>query len=156
MAFGSRSSSIRSLFQWQPWQELEELWRALEQASNRSVGPAGPEAAVVTFIPEVDLYDVGSSIVIKVDLPGVPRENIDISTEEDTLTVSGHRDPDRLEDAGCLTCERPLGRFARRIELAKNVDVPQATATLRNGVLEITVPKTAKTTIGKVAIKIGD
>lgn len=146
---------MRSPFRWHPWRELEELWRAMEQASNRFAPPTEPATAVVAFIPEVDLYDIGSSVVIKVDLPGVPRENLDITAEEGTLTISGRRDPDSPEDAVCLSCERPVGRFARRIGLPKNVDVQQVKATLRNGVLEIAVPWTAKATAGKVTIKVG-
>jgi HSP20 family protein len=153
MAFGNR---IRSSSRWHPWQELEELWRALEQAGNRSPQPAGPAAAVVAFIPGVDLYDAGSGILIKIDLPGVPQENLDITAEEATLTISGRRDAECPEDAACLSCERSVGRFARRIELPQNVDIYQVTATLRNGVLEITAPKSAKATPEKVAVRVGN
>lgn len=152
MAFGNR---IRSSLRWHPWLELEELWRAMEQACNRSARPTGSAADVVAFIPEADLYDADSNVVIRVDLPGVAQENLNISAEEGTLTISGHRDADRLEDAACLSCERPVGRFARRIELPKNVDVHQVTAKLRNGVLEVIVPKSAKTTVEKVAVRVG-
>jgi len=152
MVSGSR---MRSPLRWHPWQELEGLWRAMEQASNRFARSTEPTAAVVAFIPEVDLYDTGSSVVIKVDLPGVPRENLDISTEDGALTISGHRDPAGPEEAGCVSCERPVGRFARRIDLPKDVDVEQVTATLRNGVLEIVLPKTAKAAVRKVTVQDG-
>lgn len=152
MAFGSKK---RSPFRWHPGQELEELWRAMEQASNRFARPREPGAAVVAFIPEVDLYDAGSSVVIKVDLPGVLRENLDISTEDGTLTISGYRDSAGPEDAGCVSCERLVGRFARRIDLPKDVDVEQVTATLQNGVLEIVLPRTAKAAVRTVTVKDG-
>lgn len=153
MTFGSR---IRSPYRWHPWQELEELWRALERASNQSTRSAGSPAAVVEFIPEVDLYDAGSRVAIKIDLPGVPRETLDISAEEGALTISGYRDADCPENAACLSRERPAGRFARRIELPQYVDVHQVTATLRNGVLEITAPKSATATVEKVAVRVGN
>lgn len=155
-AFRIRPVLIRSPFRWDPQQEFEALWQALEQVSNRASRPSGPATAVVAFIPEVDLYDAGSSFVIKIDLPGVLEENLDISIEENTLTVSGRCDPDGPKDEACLSRERPVGRFARRITLPKHVDIQQATATLRKGVLEITVAKTTKATVGKVTVQAGD
>ncbi len=154
MAFGNRSVSLRPPFGWYPWQELEDLWRALDRAGTRSVRPADRESGVVAFIPEFDLYDTGASIVIKVDLPGVAPENLDVSAEGDALTISGLREVDYPEDAVCLSCERSVGRFARRIELPKSADLRRVTATLRNGVLEITVPKDQKETIEKVAVRV--
>lgn len=152
MVSGSR---MRSLVRWHPRQELGELWRAMEQASNRFTRSTEPTAAVVAFIPEVDLYDAGTSVVIKVDLHGVPRENLDISTEDGTLTISGHRDPAGPEDAGCVSCERPVGRFARRIDLPKDVDIEHVTATLRNGVLEVVLPRAAKGAGRRVIVQEG-
>lgn len=152
MAFDNR---IRSPVRWHPGQELEELWRAMDQASNRFTRSTEPTAAVVAFIPEVDLCDAGTSAVIKVDLPGVPRENLDISTEDGTLTISGHRDPAGPEDAGCVSGERPVGRFARRIDLPKDVDIEHVTATLRNGVLEVVLPRAAKGAGRRVTVQEG-
>lgn len=144
MVFAGR---IRFPNQRHPWQELDEFWKAMEQASNRLSRPTAAPPDVVAFIPGVDLYDAGSSIIVKVDLPGVAPENLVISTEKDTIIIGGRRDPDCPETATSLSRERPVGRFARRIALPKNAGAQQMTATLRNGVLEITLPRTPKATI---------
>lgn len=94
------------------------------------------------FVPPVDLYESGAHVVVKVDLPGVRRTNLELSVEEGTrLALRGERSADETRETRYIGCERPVGRFGRTIELPAPVDASSAKAALREGVLEIVLPK---------------
>jgi HSP20 family protein len=151
-----RSVPLRSPFQWDPWHEIEELRRALERMAERSVGRAPAGTAGLGFVPKTDLYDAGAAFVVRVDLPGVLEGDLNIAVEGSTLTIRGQREADGPRDESYLYCERPVGRFARTIELPESVDADCVRATLKQGVLEIALPKNKAATAKKVAITLGE
>ncbi len=152
----TRSVHLRSPFQWDPWHEIEELRRALERIGERSVGRVPAGTAGLGFVPETDLYDAGATFVVRVDLPGVKERDLNITAEGSTLTIRGQREADGPRDERYLYCERPVGRFARAIELPESVDADYVKATLKQGVLEITLPKNKAAAVKKVAVTLGE
>ena len=93
--------------------------------------------------PRIDVRQAGDAIVITAELPGVPREAIQIEATDTGIAISGERQQTREEgggDRGYQFSERSYGSFYRSIPLPETANVEQAKANMRDGVLEITVP----------------
>jgi HSP20 family protein len=119
-----------------PWTErlLDEFWRGFEPTTSARVREG--------FSARLDVEDAEQSVVVKVDLPGLKREDFEIVAQDDILTVRGERRSDEThEKNGRRWTERSYGRFERSIRLPERAAVDQASAAFENGVLTITVPK---------------
>jgi HSP20 family protein len=102
-----------------------------------------PSTASDDRLPALDLYEDKEGLVAKVELPGMKKEDITISLEDDVLTVSGERKQDpQLDGATVCRCERTLGRFERSLTLPGKVDAAKIKAAYTDGVLTIRLPKT--------------
>jgi HSP20 family protein len=152
----TRSSPLRSPFQWDPVYEIEELRLALARIGEGTAVPESAPAAGSDFVPRVGLYDAGAAFVVRVDLPGVHARDIDITVEGTALAICGQRDASSPSDTSCLSSERSAGRFARTIELPRDVDVDHVKATLDQGVLEIVLPKNNATGVKKVSVTVSE
>ncbi len=137
---------------WNPWQEIEELRQAMEEIASRADAQALVRDG--TFTPDVDLYDTGDAFVGRVDLPGVQAEEVTLTIEDGVLTIGGHRPTARPEEAADLCCERPAGRFSRAVQLPADVEAERVKATLRDGVLDIVLPKSRAAAPRKVEIEV--
>lgn len=89
--------------------------------------------------PPIDIIEENDSYLIVIDLPGVKPENIEVKGYDTYIEISGFREP--LYGRNYLLMERFSGRFKRRIEFKRPVNISDATATFKDGVLFIKVPK---------------
>jgi HSP20 family protein len=110
-----------------------------------------------TWLPTVDIREDQQAINIMVDLPGITPEHVEITSENGILTVRGERNMERKEgdDTRFHIIERTYGRFLRTFQLPKGIDDGKISADFNNGVLTITVPKTALPQPKKIAIGTG-
>ncbi len=154
MRFRTHSAPLRSPFRWDPWDELDELRRSVERIGGRSAERIPDGTAGMGFVPRADLYDLGAAFVIRMDLPGVEGGDLEIIAEGSGLTIRGHREADGPGDERCLYCERPVGRFVRAIALPASFDATRVEATLKLGILEITLPKDRTIEVKKVPISL--
>jgi HSP20 family protein len=93
------------------------------------------------WVPDVEVLRQPDSLVVRVDLPGLAPEDIDISIDDGLLAIAGERRQDqRSEHDGCLRSERTYGSFLRTIVLPDGANETQIEARVSNGVLEVTVP----------------
>lgn len=97
------------------------------------------------LLANLDVGETGDEIVIEVDAPGVKRDDIDITLTDNSLRIKGRRES-RKEEKGkhFQRVEREYGEFERRIALPCEVDADRVDAGLKDGVLTIKLPKTAK------------
>jgi HSP20 family protein len=134
--YGTSSSPFGSFFQLS--REMDEL---LESFFGRS-GRTGAQVPQL-WQPRVDVRQKGDQLVISAELPGVPRESVQIDCSPEGIAISGERKESREEDdaqSGYHFSERSYGQFYRTIPLPEGADGEQARATMKEGVLEITVP----------------
>jgi HSP20 family protein len=120
------------------WDPLRDLL-ALHEQLGHLVGADAPG-----WTPPVDLYETPREFVLTAELPGLPRDQIEIQAEESRITIRGARaaGPDR--DIACEQfhrVERGHGRFSRSFALPEPIDVEAVTADLKEGVLTVTMPK---------------
>jgi HSP20 family protein len=91
--------------------------------------------------PALDLYQSTDNIVAVVELPGMRKEDIEISLHDGTLTISGERKRESTNGDKAERSERYIGTFRRSIALPTRVDAKKVSATYRDGILTVTLPK---------------
>ncbi len=102
------------------------------------------------FAPEVDVTEKEGELRVCVELPGVDEKDIDLSLSEDALTVRGEKKAEKEEkERGRHYVERTYGAFERRIPLPCEIAPDKANASFKNGVLTVTLPKSAKASSAK-------
>ena len=95
------------------------------------------------WTPALDIYEDKDNLFVKVELPGMKREDIDVSLHEGSLSVSGERKSEQKhEDADTYRAERFFGRFQRTVTLPTPVAADKVKAEYRDGILTVTLPKT--------------
>jgi HSP20 family protein len=111
---------------------------------------------VEEVVPSVDIVKEGDDIVVKAELPGIKKEDIDVSLTKDTITISGEKKKEeKIEKKDYYSLERSYGSFKRSFSLPAEVQTEKASAKFKDGVLEIRIPKTeeAKKKEKKVVIE---
>ncbi|HHY98012.1 MAG TPA: Hsp20/alpha crystallin family protein [Firmicutes bacterium] len=132
------------LVPWDPWRELVDFRDALEHFWARRFPRRRGEGWFTggLWSPAVDVYDRGDSIVVKAEIPGVSKDEINLTLTEDGLTISGEtRRDEEIKDRDYYRRERSYGSFTRTIPLPVAVQKEGAKATFKDGVLEVTLPK---------------
>jgi HSP20 family protein len=106
--------------------------------------------------PSVDVVETNDTVVVKAELPGLEPKDVDISVSGDTLTIKGEKKEEKEEKGKTFyRMERCYGSFCRTVELPTSVEADKAKADYKNGVLEITLPKTEQVKAKKIPIKTG-
>lgn len=94
------------------------------------------------WAPSVDLYEEGDEMVLKADLPGMKRDDIDLSIENGDLVIRGERsDEKKIDEENCYRLERSRGVFLRRMALPSEVEADAVSARFQDGVLEVRFPR---------------
>ncbi|GFG73946.1 Hsp20/alpha crystallin family protein [Mycobacterium botniense] len=102
----------------------------------------------------VDAWRDGDNYVVELDLPGINAESLDVSVDNDVLTVRAER-PAAKEDRDWLVAERPHGVFSRQVFLGNGLDTDKITADYTDGVLRLTIPVAEAAKPRKIAIATG-
>ncbi len=104
--------------------------------------------------PAIDVAEKDDAILVRAEVPGCKADDVDISVYNNTLIISGEKKETREEkDKGYYYSESSYGSFRRDVTLPAEVDTARVEATCKDGVLNITLPKAAKTKAVKVQIK---
>jgi len=139
----------------------EDVDRLLRETFGRGLGRStlAQGDAVTTagaFGPALDVEESEEAFTIHVELPGVPADEVDVSLEENVLTISGERRfYEGRETEGFRRVERSFGRFNRALRLPDRVDASGVRAVQRDGVLTITAPKAEDARPRRIAVERG-
>jgi len=129
-----------ALIRWQPRDTFavnREIDNLVNQFWGESVNRNGQG-----WYPKVDIVENESDFVLSAELPGMNREDIQVSLEDGVLTVSGERKfEEEKEGKNYLHRERTYGRFTRSFQMGKNVQADKISATYKEGLLHIVLPK---------------
>jgi len=133
--------------------------RGLQDEMNRVFSDFFDEAGektIAAFSPAVDLVDTENSLQVKVELPGVKKEDVEITLKNDVLTVKGEKKEEKEEKGeNRYYIERSYGSFSRSLTLPAAVQFDKVVASFVDGVLEITLPKAEEEKARQVEIKVG-
>ena len=114
--------------------EMDRLYDSTFGSSFRS------PASLSRWNPAVNVYQDKDQFFVVAELPGLKKEEIDISLHDDTLTISGDRKREGSSEQGLLT-ERYYGKYQRSVALPTAVDPDKVTATYKDGLLQVVLPK---------------
>ncbi|MDA0711664.1 MAG: Hsp20/alpha crystallin family protein [bacterium] len=129
-----------SLIRCQP-RDTFALDREIDTLVNQIWGDA-PSRAGQVGLPKVDIAENENAFVLHAEVPGLKREDIQVSLEEGVLTLSGeHKEEAEKQGKNYLHRGRYYGRFSRSFKLGKNVNVESIKATYSDGILTVTLPK---------------
>jgi HSP20 family protein len=130
------------LRRWEPFRELRQMQGNLDRLWRDLGHGGGDEGDVESWTIPLDVVQEGDNIVVKASVPGVNPEDIDVSIENDVLTIKGHTKEEREHQEGnYLMRERRSGSFYRALRLPDTVDSDQAQPHYESGVLSITFPR---------------
>ena len=132
-----------NIVRFDPFREMA----ALQERVNRAFGDMSRQydddlTTRGSWIPAVDIYQTDNhTLVLKVELPDVAREDIDLRVENNTLTITGQKQRDKaVKDEQYHRIERTFGSFSRTFTLPPTVDAGKIGAEFKNGVLTVTLP----------------
>ncbi len=127
------------------------LWRSFDRLANlrdefnnlfdAPTWPNGRQQLSSDWTPALDLYQTKDDVVALVELPGMRKEDIEISLHDGMLTISGERKDESTEGEKDGRSERFVGQFRRSISLPTRVDADKVNASYKDGILTVTLPK---------------
>jgi HSP20 family protein len=124
-----------------PFGDLLSLRQAMDRLFEESFVPRSWNLAENTLVP-LDVYTTADEVLVEASLPGIKPEEIDITIEGDTLTLSGETQSSRSEEDGSTVFkEIRRGRFARTLTLPAGLEPDKAKATFEDGILTLRIPK---------------
>lgn len=145
-----------------PWDVMREL-ATMQDRMNRIWGSAhdrGHEevAGRGSWMPPVDIYETANhEVVLKAELPGLKRDDIDLTVENNTLTIRGERRKDEtVSEDRYHRIERSVGPFLRSFTLPATVDAARVRAEYRDGVLTVTLPARAEARPRQIEVNVGE
>jgi HSP20 family protein len=95
-----------------------------------------------TFVPVTDIYETEDSLTVVMEMPGVQKDNVDISAEDGVLRVYGRLDFSNYTGLQPVYTEYNIGHYARSFRLSSKIDQGKISAKMNDGVLHLTLPKT--------------
>jgi HSP20 family protein len=137
-----------------PNRTLRTLQREVDSLFDRFFDRTGEDGSSAVWAPQTDLVETDENFQLRLDVPGMSKEDIDISLQNGTLTVSGERTSERTDEGeDYVRVERAFGTFHRTFTLPDAVDADNIEATYEDGVLSIHVPKTEESTRRQIEIQ---
>ena len=109
----------------------------------------------LAFVPRADIYETDAAIVVIADMPGVDENSLDITLEKGVLTLNGVVEPEASEGYQLAYAEYRVGDYVRSFSLSDEIDQESIEATLKDGVLRLTLPKITEARTKKIAVKAG-
>jgi HSP20 family protein len=147
-----------ALVRWEPAREINSLQQEMNRLfSTFFDAPAPPSSAPRRWVPAMDLVETDDHFVLRADLPGLSEADVDLSLEENVLTLKGERKVEHeAKGEGFYRLERSAGAFSRSLTLPEGVDGDAIAATFDKGVLEVRIPKPEQKKPRRLQITVGD
>lgn len=159
-----KKKETKSVTPWRPFMDLTRWERDMERMFDDFLGrrmrPWWPErwslpAVLEISSPTVDLYEDKDDIVVKAELPGMDKDNIEVNLTDHTLTIKGEKKKEgEVKEENYYKSERSYGSFVRTLELPKEVHADKVKASFKNGVLEVRLPKTEEAKTKEIKVKV--
>ena len=138
---------------WDPFASLAEIQDEVNRLFDTSLRRHGGFEGV--FNPAIDVIVEKDRLVLKADLPGLSKEDVSVSLQENYLTIKGEKKQEsEQKETNYFVSERTYGSFTRMIELPTAVDAKKIEARFKDGVLEVTLPRTEEAKPKQIEVKV--
>ncbi len=141
---------------------LREMERWFEESFNRPFMGMNwmplrhmlHEAGVMEMMPAVDMFEEGGNLVVKAELPGVSKDDLNLRIVDNNLIISGEKSTEeKIERSNFLRLERSHGSFSRTLGLPEGLDAEHIKASFKDGVLEVRIPRTESSTVRQITVE---
>ena len=133
------------LVRWNPMRDMFSVKHRMNRLMDDFFMPSPNfrrESTAWDWNPSVDIYNEDNHIVLKAELPGVDKDNINIDVKDRVLTLKGERSSDNeVKEDNYYRRERSFGKFERRFSLPENVNADDIKADYKDGILRVEIPK---------------
>ncbi len=137
-----------------PWGSLGNLRTDIDDLMGRLLASDDNGIALMTHLPSLDVSETDTDVCVKVDLPGMKSDDIEIGLDANVLTISGERCDEKEEKGRTFhRVERRFGKFSRSVNLPSKVEEDEVVAEYNNGTLTITLPKSEAAKTRKIKVK---
>jgi HSP20 family protein len=142
---------------WTPFWQLSTLRDEIDRLFESPMAEftRGSQQFLGGWLPAVDLYEDKETVIVKAELPGMKKEEIVISLHEGVLTLSGERKlEEKFHDSEVHRSERFVGRFQRTVTLPYPVKGDKVSASYKDGLLTVTLPKTEESKPKQIKVNV--
>jgi HSP20 family protein len=142
---------------WDPFRELSTLQNRVNSLFQDYGRPSQDElTASGSFVPAVDVYEDEHKVTLKLEVPGVKQDDLDVQVENNTLTIRGERKFEKEEkEENFQRIERRYGSFSRSFTLPNTIDTDSVNANYENGVLKVELAKREEAKPKQIKVGIG-
>jgi HSP20 family protein len=143
------------LSNWAGFGRLSNLRDELDQLFAAPLAEFARASQLLGWSPALDVHEDKDSFVVKIEVPGMNKEDINVTLQDGALTVSGERKSDqKFEDAEVYRNERFFGRFQRTVNLPAPVAANKIKAQYKDGVLTVTLPKSEEAKPKQISVQV--
>jgi HSP20 family protein len=104
------------------------------------------------FLPVADIFETEQTLTVILEMPGVAKENVDVSVENDILTIEGRIDFSKYEGLQPVYTEYNIGHYSRSFQISSQIEQDRISATIDNGVMTLVLPKAEKAKPRKISL----
>lgn len=159
-----KGKETKELAPWRPFADLtrweRDMERMMDSFFDRRMRQWWPEKwfggeGMLTGAPALDVYEDKDDLVVKAELPGLDKENVEVNLTDHTLVIKGEKKKEEeTKQESYFRSERSYGRFVRTLQLPKDVQADKVKASFKNGVLEVRMPKTEEAKAKEIKVKV--
>jgi HSP20 family protein len=142
---------------WRPFRDLERMRKEMDRLwdSFFEGRPSRKVEEVGEWLPTLDVLETKNDLVVRAEIPGIDPKDIDISLANDILTIKGEKKQEIEEkEENYHLVERSYGSFTRMVRLPREVQSDKISASYKNGILKITLPKSEEAKKKEIKIKV--
>jgi len=144
-----------TLVKWDPWREIEDMFDRYTRAVGRPGADQKQIGTEAEWAPRVDIQETDKNFVILAEIPGISKDDVKVDITEGVLSIRGERKQEKEEKGKKFhRIERVYGSFKRSFSLPDNVDESKIKASFKDGVLDLSIPKTPEKETRAIDIKI--
>ncbi len=142
-----------SITVWNPFSEMEAFLDRFNNSVRKNNKGENQMFEVGDWMPAVDINETSDSFIVKTELPGVEKEDVNVNLENNVLTIKGEKKTE-IKDSKQHRTECSYGSFTRSFTLPQTVDVEKIEAEYKDGILTLTVPKLTEEKPKQIEVKI--
>ncbi|MCK4835685.1 MAG: Hsp20/alpha crystallin family protein [Candidatus Aminicenantes bacterium] len=146
-----------TLVRWKPYRELFNLQEKMNQMFRNDFlqDIDANELSMTSWSPLTDIFETKDEYVLRLEVPGMSKDDIQVEFNQDTLAIKGERKEEKeVKQEDFHRTERCCGTFTRSFNLPKNIDEKKIDASLKDGILELRIPKKEESKIKAIPIEI--
>ena len=148
-------SPFQALEGWEPFHELETIQRRMNRLFDRLMPGGDGWLTGFDYFPSAEIEEDDDAVYVRLEVPGMEPDDIDIEVTENSIAISGERKSERkTEEKGLVRSEMHYGKFERMMSLPAHIKSNEVKAEYKNGILHLTLPKVEQERHKKVKVEL--